>query len=76
MKLTCKEATRLMLQKEDNGLSFNQRLKLALHTYYCNLCRRFAKHSSILSKAGAAEVTPTVTLSEEEKQKLRELLKK
>lgn len=39
MKLSCKEVTRLISQREDRDLAFGERVALRLHFVICQGCR-------------------------------------
>lgn len=41
LRRTCKEATVLMVAREDRALSWNDRLALRLHLLVCKACPRF-----------------------------------
>jgi len=43
LRRTCKEATALMVAREDHSLVWNDRLALRLHLLACKACPRFAR---------------------------------
>ncbi len=51
MKLSCKEASRLLSQAEEQHLSQQQRLALELHVKICDACDRFAEQLKFLREA-------------------------
>jgi len=53
MKLTCKEASRLVSQGLDRRLGFAERLGLRLHLLICDGCTNFSKQVAFLRKAMA-----------------------
>jgi hypothetical protein len=44
MKLSCKEASRLLSQQMDQKLTLTQRAALRLHLSACEACTRFGAH--------------------------------
>lgn len=51
MKLSCKEASRLLSQGEEHDLSQQQRFALELHIKICDACNRFAEQLKFLREA-------------------------
>lgn len=51
--ISCREATRLELQREDRRLSLVERLMLRLHQRACSRCRRFARQVALMRQASA-----------------------
>jgi hypothetical protein len=51
--VSCKEASRLLSQREDRALAFADRVKLALHLSVCIACSRFARQLAVMRKAMA-----------------------
>lgn len=47
----CKEATLLVLQKEERKLTFKEKFALKLHLMYCDACKQFIQQSSLINKA-------------------------
>lgn len=53
LKITCREATRIVLQGEDRRMPLVDRLSLHLHYRICSNCRRFARQVGLMRKASA-----------------------
>ena len=53
LKLSCREATHILLQGEDRGLPLAERLSLRLHQRICSNCRRFARQVGLMRQASA-----------------------
>ena len=51
MKLSCKEATRLMSQAEDRELAAGERAALKLHLGICKACRSASEQMQHLRRA-------------------------
>jgi hypothetical protein len=51
MKLTCKEATRLVSQGLDRKLGLWDRLRLRIHLAICAACTAFARQMELLRRA-------------------------
>lgn len=49
--LSCREATRLLSQREDRRLSYGERIKLQLHLGVCTACSRFSRQLAFLRQA-------------------------
>ena len=49
--LSCREATRLLSQREDRRLSYGERIKLHLHRGVCTACSRFSRQLAFLRQA-------------------------
>lgn len=50
-RLTCKEATRLISERQDRPLGFREGWSLRLHLWICVYCRRFERQLSTLRLA-------------------------
>lgn len=48
---TCKEAHRLVIERQDRLLSLRERIALRLHLILCGACRRFAAQIVFLRQA-------------------------
>lgn len=73
--LSCKEATRIMVQQEFESLPPLANIRLQLHLVFCKFCRRFARQSACLNKAiKKIEENDAVSLSLERKQAIASLL--
>jgi hypothetical protein len=51
MRLTCREASRLVSQGLDRKLGFGERLALRLHLMICDACTNFKKQVDFLRRA-------------------------
>ena len=51
MKLTCKEASRLISEGADRELDLGQRLGLRLHLFICTACARVKPQLAFLRRA-------------------------
>ncbi len=49
--VSCKEATRLLSQREDRRLTRGEILRLRLHLAVCTACSRFARQLRVLRRA-------------------------
>ncbi len=49
--ISCREATRILLQSEDRGVPLTERLAMRLHQRTCSNCRRFARQVELMRKA-------------------------
>jgi putative zinc finger protein len=52
--LTCREATRLLLEDEDNELAPADRLALQVHVKICFACQRFVSQLNFMRRATRA----------------------
>ena len=53
MKLTCKEASRLLSQSMDRQMSVGELARLRLHLTLCDACRNFERQMKQLRQAVA-----------------------
>jgi hypothetical protein len=53
LKITCWEATQIVLQAEDRAMPLAERLSLRLHHRICSNCRRFARQVELMRQASA-----------------------
>lgn len=53
LKITCREATRIVLQAEDRQLPLTERLSLRLHQRVCSNCQRFSRQVALMRQASA-----------------------
>lgn len=75
LNLSCKEATRLMVQREFEILPVTTRVRLQVHLAMCKWCRRFQKQSECLSTAlGRIDENQQEILSTEKKEVIASLL--
>ena len=51
--ISCREATRILLQSEDRSVPLAERLVMRLHQRSCSNCRRFARQVALMRKASA-----------------------
>ena len=51
IRLTCKEASRLISEGMDRRLSFMERIALHLHVGVCDACTRFSRQLGFLRRA-------------------------
>jgi hypothetical protein len=49
--VSCKEASRLLSQREERSLALAERIKLALHLQVCVACTRFARQLRVMRQA-------------------------
>jgi hypothetical protein len=49
--ISCKEASRLLSQRQDRPLEFWERVKLRGHLALCGVCTRFAKQLDFMREA-------------------------
>jgi hypothetical protein len=52
LMITCREATRRLLQAQDQPLALSERLAMLLHQRLCRHCRRFAGQVALMRRAG------------------------
>ena len=48
--ISCKDASRLISQMQDDDLSFGQRLRVRLHLLFCDACTRFERQLRFLHR--------------------------
>ncbi len=71
--IPCKQATYLIVKREERSLTLKERYELLVHLIVCVFCRRFLDQTRIISKA-ARRLTAKSALSTEEKQRMAESL--
>lgn len=49
--LTCKDASRLVSERQERKLGFRERLGLRIHLWMCAQCRRFEQQIQLLRRA-------------------------
>lgn len=49
--LSCKEASRLLSQREDRRLTLPEQVKLRLHVGVCTACTRFTRQIAFMREA-------------------------
>lgn len=50
-RLTCKQATVLLLAQEDRRIAMDDKVALRLHTYACKTCPNFEQQLMIMRKS-------------------------
>lgn len=78
--LDCNSATLLMTKQSFDSVSCVERIQLKMHLSVCSFCRAFKKQSDFiqLQIKKWSEVDPdhpVITLSDEQKEKLKERIK-
>lgn len=68
--LSCKEATRLMLKKEEQKIGLLTHFNLWLHIIMCPLCKLFSKQSKQISTLSSKLQQSNQSLSVDEKQEI------
>lgn len=53
LRITCKEASRLLSQAMDRNLPLWERVRLRLHLVACDACRNFSRQLEFLRRAVA-----------------------
>ncbi len=73
--ISCKKATYLISKKEEQKISFVEKLQLKLHLLACIFCRLFEQQSKVIgANAGHAHQHHHATLSDASKEKMIRLL--
>jgi len=74
--LGCKKATFLLSKKEEGKLMPLEKIQLKFHLLICDFCSRFEKQTRFFTKhSGNMHTHSSTTLSEEKKEKMKDLLK-
>lgn len=68
--ISCKDAVHFILKKEEQKLSFVERISLWRHLAVCSLCRIFSKQNSIMNDAMKERKMKQASLTEEEKENI------
>jgi hypothetical protein len=50
-RVTCKQATSLLLAQEDRSIDMSDRVALRLHVYACKTCPNFEQQLAIMRKS-------------------------
>lgn len=74
LNISCKKATYLVSKKEENKLSWLERIQLRGHLVMCSLCRKFEIQSKWFG-VHAHHAHIEATLSPESKEKMQDVLK-
>lgn len=77
--LSCKQASQLLSQSLDRGLSRRERLGLTLHLILCSMCRRFGRQIGLMRdmvrrSRQQIEQDEAVRLSAEAQQRIAHVL--
>ena len=80
MKITCSEANEICNKSQYNEVTFIEKVKLNMHIAFCKVCALYTKQNKILTKTFKYKANDCKlhrhSLNEDEKQKLKEELKK
>jgi hypothetical protein len=68
--ISCKQATYLISKQQETTLKFRDKIKLAIHTSICSVCRLFKIQSNYIIDALKSNKNPASTLSIETKEKI------
>lgn len=79
--LTCKEASRLLSQSQDQPLPRLRRMELRLHVWLCHSCANFEKHLKFLRQAtrrlaGDDPLQDRVRLDDGARERIRKALRR
>ncbi len=72
--LSCKEATYLVSKKEENKLSWIEKIKLRSHLSICSLCKRFEQQTGFII-LNTKHTDSNAVLSMEAKEKMNSFLR-
>jgi len=72
--LCCKQATYLLLKKEEKALSFKEEYALKFHMRICKLCKAFKIQSEIMNEAINKNLHQMVLMPQIEKDNLKTLI--
>lgn len=79
MMFSCKKATELIEKKNFQALSFNEKIKLNVHTKMCKQCKTFEKQSilfdKVFSKISSKKTEVPYKENEELKKRILDSLK-
>jgi len=68
--ITCKQAVDFIIRKEEEKLSFGQRISLWRHLAICSLCRIFSSQNTLINAAMKKRNDQVLPLSDNEKEKI------
>ena len=74
LNISCKKATYLLSKKEENKLSWLEKIKLRGHLTICSLCRKFEQQTVFIAR-NAKHTHEHAILSVEAKERMRHALK-
>jgi hypothetical protein len=72
--LCCRQATYLLLKKEEAPLSFKEEYALKFHMRICKLCRAFKIQSEMMNEAINKNLNQLVLMPQKEKDNLKVLI--
>ena len=77
----CKQATLLLVKKQEKKISSGERIKLFIHLLFCDPCRLFAKQTAIIDQSlrqlqQSQSEQPAHNLPEASRIKIQQLLDK
>lgn len=81
LMITCKESTYLVSKKQQDKLSFLEKMQLQFHLIICSYCRRFANQIDFITKgivrlrSRIEKQSTSISLSNEQKEKMKEALR-
>ena len=73
LNISCKKATYLVSKKEENRLSWLERIQLRTHMTICSLCRKFEQQTGFIGSMIKHDHVHA-TLTPASKQKMQEAL--
>jgi len=73
LNISCKKATYLLSKKEENKLSWLEKIKLRGHLAICSLCRKFEQQAGLIGR-NARHSHEHAILSAEAKEKMQHAL--
>lgn len=71
--ISCREATFLITLKRGKPIGFRNRIRLVMHLFICEFCRRFSKQTRMIEKQ-VKEMRSDEHLNGEEKLELEKLI--
>ena len=80
--ISCHDATYLISKKQEEKLSFAERIKLAIHLMYCKYCNRFNKQTKQITLSikkmneKMRKNSVNLKLTEEQKKRIEEAMRK
>jgi len=77
----CKEASQLQSDKFERDLTLMEKIRLRIHLTICSACKNYADNLKLLNgffhgRRKAAGIDENITLSEQDRERIREALKK
>jgi hypothetical protein len=75
LMIKCKDATKMISQKEEGRLSLMQHIQLFIHLLICKVCALFNRQNKVLTvSVPFMQKKSAASLSEKEKQQMIEVL--